>query len=152
MATSTGTKADPLDLDTLAVDLVDLFDKFRYPHLRELGDDEIRAALPVFLAALGRAVDGSPFEPAADAEPATPPAYTEHTCASKAAGGNYAPGCPRCTELAAGAPPRSAPDWVHRMYAARTTGHTAYAAEIKAHFGKNGRHATHCMFACTFTW
>lgn len=54
-------RIDPLDLDTLATDIADMLDKYVYPIPDEIGPDEIRAALPAFLNAMGLGLTGQPL-------------------------------------------------------------------------------------------
>lgn len=151
----TGTKRTHLDLVALSDDVAEQLSRHGIPN----DGDAVWMALPVLLAALGLDIHGRPLcwgntsAPCPTDHPGVAP-LSEHTCPSKAAGGHYTPGCPRCAELAIGAPPRSAPEWVHRYYQAKAAGDIAFAAEIKGHFGRDGRHTTHCADAgtCSFNW
>lgn len=150
------------DLDMLASDLSDLFDKYEYPIPDDTGPDEIRVALPAFLTALG--VDATAWQPAADNPPTDDgltlvvdqAPITVHTCNRRRPGkplpyGRKAPAgeCARCDEMHAGAPPRPAPEWIEKYRRLRDMG-DARAEDIRQHFAPNGAHERgDCAPVCT---
>lgn len=149
------TASTTVDLDALSYDLSDLFDKYRHEYpLPDLDVDEIREALPLFLAAMGLTPDGHRSPDAVDAPQGTVMKRTQHTCNNgRGPFGRKTPGCPRCDELLRGALPREAPEWVRKYLAVKDTD-PVLATEIKAHFGAGGRHTRgQCGTVCTaFDW
>ncbi len=152
---------DPLDLDMLAYDISDLLDKFEYPISDTIGPDEIRAALPAFLASLGLDLNGRPLgAPTGAPVNGSGETHTVHNCNPNQPGkplpfGRRDPRglCPRCKELDNGAEPRPAPQWVDEYRRVREFD-ARQAEEIKAHFAPGSPHARgECGPVCTaFDW
>ncbi len=138
-------RAVAIDPDTFACDIADLIDRYGANISEDFGWDEIRKAAEHFLIALGLDHNGMIRE-------ATVIAYTPHTCNNGRGPmfGRLTPDrCERCAELSAGAPRRPMPDWVIRYKAVKGAS-PALAAQIKAHFGKDGPHDRgECGPVCT---
>lgn len=75
---------------------------------------------------------------------------THHTCSqSERAFGRRAAGCPRCAELAAGAPARNG--WQQDYFAAKAHNERVAKLSREAHYAPGGPHATgKCGPVCTF--
>ncbi len=145
--TSTTDQADyDSVVDTLAYDLADLFETHHYPIPAGVDTDQIRAALPAFLAALG----------------ITPPTTPDvrHTCNRTKPGqalpfGRLAPAgkCGRCDQLRAGAPAKDRPAYLDAVDRRRRDEEQT-RADIRDHFAPGSPHSRgECGPVCTaFDW
>ncbi len=129
-------------LGLFAYDIADLIDRdpaYAAFFGGEVTQDTIERALPAFLAALGVPAGGQ------DSEPATAdPEFKVHNCNTNKPGkplpfGRKQPGCPRCDELLAGAPPRQAAPWIAERHREDEIAAERDRAR-QAHFAPNGPH------------
>lgn len=140
------TRLDDQALEMLAYDIGDkVFGCGDYTFLDDVDPDQLRAALPAFLRALG-------VEPAAG-QPEHAADFVKHTCRNgrgPAYGRLAKTGtCPRCDELRAGATPREAPATV-QLARRRQADEADYDRRVRDHFAPGGPHATGaCGPVCT---
>lgn len=133
-------------LDMIAYDIGDkVFGCGDYPMLDNVDPDQLRAALPAFLRALGVDIPGGGPEPAAD--------FVRHTCRNGRgpAFGRLAPRgqCARCDQLHDGAAPREAHPAI-KASNRRRADEVDYDARRREHFAPGGPHARGaCGPVCT---